>query len=64
MQSREVLLRNFKYLNTLQSHFWTGDHITTTLIRDFLSKEVFDTPSSVFQEILEVFPADTGDKST
>lgn len=48
MQSREVFMPDFKYLNTLQSHFWTGDHITTTLIRDFLSKEVFYTPSSVF----------------
>lgn len=61
MQSREVLMPNLKYLNTF--HSWTGDHITSTLIRDFLSKEVFDTPSSVLQEILDFFPAGTGDNS-
>lgn len=63
MQSREVLMPNFKYLNTFQSHSWTRDHITRTLIRDFLSKKVFDTLSSVLQEILEVFPAGTENKS-
>lgn len=57
------IIPNFKRLNTFQSHFWTGDHIISTLIGDLPSEEVFNTSSSVSQEILEVFPAGTGDKS-
>lgn len=50
-------------LTIFLSYYWTWEYTINILFRDFLSKGEFDTPSSVLQEILEVFQTGIGDKS-